>query len=191
MLNRNLIFSKEKSLFVFNDYKLDSFKTEDLYKLPLVSTLGFNYFPFYFQKNLIFFNTFIFLNPNFHQNSVGLNSLLTKLLKIFLKGLSQGFFCEFRIFGLGFKVKKSSYKTGHSLKFDLGYSHILRIELPHNIKFFRVKRRFLLFSNDYFILTIFKKHIYNFRLLNPYKLRGLKLTGMVYKSKQGKKQNKR
>lgn len=186
--SKKLVFNNKK-LF-FNNFLFDyGNKKEDLKEVSLCYGFGINYLFFNF-KNFKFFNNFVF-SSNFIFKEDNLINFVINYLKLFLKGLNQGFFSEFRIIGLGFRIKKSNFKKSHSLRFDIGYSHIIRLRIPYNIRFFRVKRKFLIFSNDFFTMNIFKKEIARLSQLNPYKIRGLKLTKQIIKMKQGKKQNKR
>jgi len=118
-------------------------------------------------------------------------SMIVKQLKLFLKGLTQGFFLEFRMIGLGFKIKRTGEFFLKGLKFDVGFSHFTKMPLSRAIRLYRIKRRFLLFSIDYDSIKILLKQIQNIRKHNPYKMRGLKLSGMKVRIKAGKKQTKR
>lgn len=118
-------------------------------------------------------------------------SIVFKQLRLFLKGFLQGFFLEFRLIGLGFKVKKGSYCHIKFAKFDIGFSHFIKLPLSALVKFIRTKKRFMVFCNDNTSLKIVLKNIQNLRKHNPYKTRGLKLIGLKVRLKPGKKQNKR
>ena len=117
--------------------------------------------------------------------------MIVKQIKLFLKGLTQGFFLEFRMVGLGFKVKRTGEFFLRGVKFDLGFSHFIKMPLSRVIRLYRIKRRFLLFSIDYDSIKILLKQIQNIRKHNPYKMRGLKLSGAKLRIKAGKKQTKR
>ena len=181
MLTKQLIFIKRKEQFFQEDLKENG--------LFVFGNNGPNCFSLNY-KGLIIYNdsTFYALSS---QGKRGLLATLIKNLKLFLKGVLQGYFVEFRIIGLGFKVKKSGFLKTRSLKFDLGYSHTIRLVLPQNIKIGRVKRRFYIFSNDFSALQIFSRQIKLLKQVNPYKLRGLKASNEVLKMKPGKKQTKR
>lgn len=188
MQNRTLIFSKKKKKVSF------ILSPEDLYKFyshnfVLSSSCGMNFLRITFPR-IEFLNLNCFYAPEFINFRVSV-SIVIKQLKLFLKGLLQGFFLEFRIVGLGFKVKKGAYSLLKFVKFDIGFSHFIKMSLPSLIKFGRTKKRFMLFSNDHTTLKIILKNIQNLRKHNPYKTRGLKLTGLKTRVKPGKKQNKR
>lgn len=182
-----LVFSKKKkSKFLY---------IEDLYLNPLQTTFisgsekGSNFLTVSFPK-MRFLNLYSFYVP-VHKNSRVSTSMVIKQLNLFLKGLSQGFFLEFRMVGLGFKAKRSGSFSLRSIKFDIGFSHFIKLPVSNLVKFCRIKRRFLLFSVDYFSIKIVLKQIQNLRKHNPYKMRGLKLTGAKFRIKPGKKQTKR
>jgi len=118
-------------------------------------------------------------------------SIILKQVKLFLKGLAQGFFLEFRMVGLGFKIKRTGEFSMRGVKFDIGFSHFIKLPLSRTIRLYRIKRRFLLFSIDYASIKILLKQIQSIRKHNPYKMRGLKLTGAKVRTKAGKKQTKR
>ena len=185
MTVRRIIFSKRKEIFSSEDLKEKQQEKRALLSAPI----GPNYINFPFS-GLIYYNSSTFYALVL-QGKRALISNLLKNLKLFLKGISQGFFIEFRIIGLGFRVKKSGFSMTRSLKFDLGYSHTIRLILPKNIKIARVKRRFFIFSNDLNTVNIFSRQIKLLKQLNPYKLRGLKISNEELKMKPGKKQTKR
>lgn len=180
-----VIFLKRKETFSSEDLKEKQQEKGVLLSAPL----GSNYIDFPFS-GLIYYNNSTFY-ALISQGKRALISSLLKNLKLFLKGISQGFFTEFRIIGLGFRVKKSGFLMTRSLKFDLGYSHTIRLILPRNVRIARVKRRFFIFSNDLNTVNIFSRQIKLLKQLNPYKLRGLKISDEELKMKPGKKQTKR
>jgi ribosomal protein L6P/L9E len=120
-----------------------------------------------------------------------------KLDKIFynyflkIKNLGNFFFIQYRVYGLGFRIKYSSLNNSRSLCFEIGYGHGIYYILPLEVKCLKRKRRFLIFSNDLQILNYTKMHIDNLKLLNPYKIRGLKDLKYEIKMKKGKKQSKK
>lgn len=187
MLQRSIVLVKKK--------KSKFFYVEDLYTNPASlcfiasSELGLNILRITFPK-IKMLNQYLFYAP-VHKTLVVSISMLVKQLKLFLKGLSQGFFLEFRLFGLGFKVKRSGDFGLRFVKFDIGFSHFIKFPLSKLVRIYRIKKRFLLFSIDYETIQIVLKQIQNIRKHNPYKVRGLKLTGGKYRVKPGKKQTKR
>ena len=108
-----------------------------------------------------------------------------------IKSIGNIFFIQYRIYGLGFKLKKSSLFNGRLLRFEIGFGHGIYYKLPTNIKCLKRKRRFFFYSNDYHNLIFVKNHINNLKSLNPYKIRGLKDVKYEIKMKKGKKQSKK
>ncbi len=108
-----------------------------------------------------------------------------------IRNLGNFFFVQYRIYGLGFKIKKSYLSGTRSLRFEIGFGHGIYYILPSNVKCLKRKRRFFLFSNDFNQLQFIKSHIDKFKLLNPYKIRGLKDLKRQIKMKKGKKQSKK
>jgi hypothetical protein len=185
MLNKRLILTKKK--------KAKFLYLEDLYSNPKSlmssSNKGVNFLNIAFPA-LRFLNSSIFYAPLYCSLDISI-SIVVKQIKLFLKGLTQGFFLEFRMIGLGFKVKRTGKFLLRTIKFDIGFSHFIKMPLSNLVKLCRIKRRFLLFSIDYTTLKVLLKQIQNLRKHNPYKLRGLKLTGDKPRNKPGKKQTKR
>jgi hypothetical protein len=141
---------------------------------------------FFLKTNLILQKKFI--NEKFY--FLKLNETLN-LYFMRAKTLGTIFFIQYRIYGLGFKIKKSNFLNGRSLRFDIGFGHGIYYKLPIEIKCLKRKRRFLLYSNDFHYLIFVKNHIDKLKVLNPYKIRGLKDIKYQIKIKKGKKQSKK
>jgi len=145
-MSRLLLFSKKKRCNLV-------ISPEDL------NGAYFNVFQFTFKKgaNFLFFvfpqsillGLSCFYAPQ-HINFRVSISILYKQLRLFFKGLMQGFFLEFRVIGLGFKIKKGSRFYIKFAKFDIGFSHFIRLPVLPLVKFFRTKRRFMLFLSRLF-----------------------------------------
>lgn len=205
MVKKALIYSKKKKIkcVYLEDLNIPlenegpllpkGSKKKFFYKINHVfvgsSTLGVSALLMGFPKKESL-NNFVFYAPICH-NIFASTSIVLKQVKLFLKGLSQGFFLEFRLIGLGFKVKKAASFGTRILNFDIGFSHFKKLAISRSVRLYRVKRRFMLFSNDYIKLKITLKQIQNLRKHNPYKLRGLKLSGVRLRVKSGKKQTRR
>ncbi len=143
---------------------------------------------YFLKTNLVIFKKFsITLNLNY-ENKINKN-FYNYFFKI--KNLGNFFFVQYRIYGLGFKIKKSYLSGTRSLRFEIGFGHGIYYILPCNVKCLKRKRRFFLFSNDFSQLQFVKSHIDKFKLLNPYKIRGLKDLKREIKMKKGKKQSKK
>jgi ribosomal protein L6P/L9E len=185
MFYKELVFIRRKERFFIEDLK--NVQSSDSFFLS--ANLGSNSFQFPFN-HVINYNksTCVVFYPH---NKRAITSTLVKNVKLFLKGLIQGFFLEFRIIGLGFRVKRSGFFQTRSLRFDIGFSHLIRIVLPKRVRIGRVKKRFFIFCNDWQTINIFTRQVKLFKILNPYKLRGLRPSDLMLKMKQGKKQTKR
>jgi hypothetical protein len=141
----------------------------------------------------------LFLNDNFiiQKNYKILNNyqniLDRNFYNYFIKFMNIGnfFFVQYRIYGLGFRLKKSSLYGLKVLRFEIGFGHFIYYFLPNNIKCFKRKRRFFIFSDNLYLLRQIKKHIDSFKPLNSYKIRGLKDLKYNIKLKKGKKQSKK
>jgi len=187
LFQKKLVFvKKKKARFVY---------LEDLYLLNsndsfiVSSDYGVNFLRLTFPKMCILTDS-VFYAPIHLGVRISI-SIVVKQIRLFLKGLTQGFFLEFRMVGLGFKIKRTGEFFLRGVKFDLGFSHFIKMPLSQAVRLYRIKRRFLLFSIDYDSIKILLKQIQNIRRHNPYKMRGLKLSGAKLRIKAGKKQTKR
>lgn len=141
---------------------------------------------FILNQNLVLHKKFIFeINNHLKLDKIIYNYFLK------IKNLGNFFFIQYRIFGLGFKIKKSSLQNIRSLRFEIGFGHSIYYPFPNDIKCLRRKRRFFIFGYNLTRINYIKKHINKFKLLNPYKIRGLKDLKYQIKMKKGKKQSKK
>lgn len=108
----------------------------------------------------------------------------TKVINNFYDWVSKKSKKSVSLVGLGFKFKLFKSK----LLLVLGYSHIIKIKLPSNIKFILLNNRNLdLFCIDLISLNNF---IYNLRRLKPpepYKGKGILIEGTKTRRKESKK----
>ena len=146
----------------------------------------FTRFSFFLKNNLILQKQFIVSELYYKKLNKIFNSYFMKI-----KTLGNVFFVQYRIYGLGFKLKKSSLNNGRLIRFEIGFGHGIYYKLPTKIKCLKRKRRFFFYSDDYNYLVFVKNHIDNLKLLNPYKIRGLKNIKSEIKMKKGKKQSKK
>jgi hypothetical protein len=188
--NNNNILVKKSRLKKEKKYQILKFLniSEFVYseKQKEIYLKKFNRITFFISSNLILQKKFIEEKFYFLK--------LNKIFNLFfmkIKTLGNIFFIQYRIYGLGFKIKKSALLNTRSLRFDLGLGHGIYYKLPFEIKCLKRKRRFLLYSNNFPYLVFIKNHIDKFKLLNPYKIRGLKDLKNEIKMKKGKKQSKK
>jgi hypothetical protein len=107
------------------------------------------------------------------------------------KNLKTYFFCEFRILGLGLRLKKGLGENFRAVKLDIGHSHYISYILPPQVKCIRRKKKFVIFSYDLLIINKIIRHFENYKEVNPYKIRGLKNLRKSIRVKSGKKQNQK
>ena len=107
-----------------------------------------------------------------------------KIINNFYAWVSKGVKKSVLLVGLGFKFRLFKSK----LLLVLGYSHIIKVKLPSNIKFKLLNNRNLdLFCID---LISLKNFIYNLRRLKPpepYKGKGILIEGVKTQRKESKK----
>lgn len=165
-LNTLSLFNIEKN-FLFSN---------DIFIFPLSKVFCFDSYSFFFQSFSREFKLLSFFKGKFF---------------LFIKSYLNGFFIEFRIFGLGFKIKRVTFIERKAVLIDLGFSHFFKLIVPFNFKIFKAKRRFFFFTNDFFFFKVLLDFFKHFRLLSKYKFRGFKLVKQVIKLKSVKKQKRK
>lgn len=123
------------------------------------------------------------------------NSLLSRqfsisnLINLFLKGFvstSIGWSTRLRFVGIGYKV----YFFQNLLVMKLGYSHYVIYLLPYELSIVflgRKRRSFMLSCSDQEILSLISNYIACFRIPNVYTGKGIRLRGVVFLRKEGKR----
>lgn len=97
-------------------------------------------------------------------------NLYYSLIKQKLKGVSQGYRIPLFIKGVGYKI----LLDGDYLQLKLGYSYLINIKIPNNIKINNSKKNIIIFSsNDLCKLTSFVHCIKKYRKPGIYKEKGL------------------
>lgn len=157
-----------------------------------------------FQEPYFFFdfsyklgeNLFLYKNFYLNFNNIMKTHLVFKrnFNNFFFKyGLNEDnfFFVKYRLYGLGFKMKKIVFQNQRLLSFEIGLGHRVVYLLPEVVKCFKRKRHFFIFSNKQFILNNISLHFSKFKSLNPYKIRGIKDVKLNMKMKKGKKQGQK
>jgi ribosomal protein L6P/L9E len=109
-----------------------------------------------------------------------------EILKLALRGSERFFFMHLTITGLGFRIRR--YVKGNIcfLRIELGYSHFIYYPLPETVFFMKGKKKFMLYSPDFNLLKRIVMQLTVLRKVNPYKEKGLLITGKVIKKKSGK-----
>jgi ribosomal protein L6P/L9E len=136
-----------------------------------------------FLYNCYFLPHKIFLNCKSKQYSITIitifNNVLTDLLITYKKYLI--------IKGLFFKIIKLKNSI---IKFELGYSHAIKVKIPRILKIYILNKKqtkFILLSNNRQFLINFIKLIKNIKKINPYKKQGIFIKKEFFKLKTGKK----
>lgn len=165
------IFSKNKTIF---------FKTS----LGLLSLKFMTNIYFFIKKNKLL------LNFNIKNKKKNILNLYTKLIKIKIKGILQGFKISLLLKGIGFKTFIDNENNNLVLK--LGFSHDIIIQIPPNIKIIHQSHNNKLIFNsiDYIILNQFVHYIKNYKKPEPYKGKGFLLKNEKIYKKEGKKSKK-
>lgn len=126
-------------------------------------------------------NNIKLLFDNCDNNSVYMNNTINK----FLKNLYSYNFLKIKFKGKGYKIKILRKKK--MIQFFFGVSHIKITFLKKIIIKKLSKYKFLLKSKSIQILKKISNKIINVRKINPYTLRGLRLSKMIIIKRKGKK----
>lgn len=204
-----LFFIKKR--FFFNDLVLNSLLIKDVnvnflefFKLNFLKTKysmipkNFDFYSKFSIYGVFRLNENLFLYKNFLINFSEMNKNAKMLKKSFsnfffkYNSLQINFyFIKYRIFGLGFKIKKVSFLNKRVLSLEIGLGHKIFYLLSERIKCFRRKRHFFLFSSSEILLKNISYHFSRFKKLNPYKIRGIKDVKLNIRMKKGKKQGQK
>jgi len=144
---------------------------------------------FFFEQGY-YLTLFFFLK----KNQLERDSVLTQmtLLSNAFVGLSRKYRIDIWLKGVGFKFKSGerlvSTKKKTILKLSLGYSHLLKLEMPKGCSVTLVGKKKLFFNGICLQeLTQLVAYIQNFKLPDPYKGKGLNYKYRVKVLKPGKK----
>ena len=113
-------------------------------------------------------------------------NLYTKLIKIKIKGVLQGFKMTLFLKGIGFK----SFINNNDLILKLGFSHNIIIPIPTNIKILNQSNKLIFNGIDYIFLNQFVHYVKNYKKPEPYKGKGLLFKNENILKKEGKKNKK-
>lgn len=99
-------------------------------------------------------------------------NLYFSLIKQKIKGVSVGYRIPLYVKGIGYKITVN--ENNRTLKLKLGYSYLIEIFVPDNIKIVLNKKNLIIFSSiDLNILTSFIFYLKKLRKNNVYKYKGL------------------
>jgi len=106
-------------------------------------------------------------------------------------GVSQGYKKQLELVGVGYRVTN----TGNLLELSLGYTHIIYMMLPPEIKVETKSERnknplIILESADKQLIGQICAKIRSFRKVEPYKGKGVRFVGEVVRRKSGKSASK-
>jgi len=96
---------------------------------------------------------------------------------------SKIWFYELELVGLGYRISLKN----NNIRLNLGFSHVIFLPLPVLTYFVKRKSKILIYSLDKFKLSILVTTLLNFKRINMYKFKGLKLKSKIFKFKPGKR----
>ncbi len=105
------------------------------------------------------------------------------LVKNMIKGVNEGYAKKLEIEGVGYKVEL----TGNSLKFALGFSHPIVMEIPEGLKVVAEKGVITITGANKESVGQFAAQIRDLKKPEPYKGKGIHYAGEYIRRKQGKK----
>nr|YP_010394730.1 ribosomal protein L6 [Phytophthora rubi]DAZ89167.1 TPA_asm: ribosomal protein L6 [Phytophthora rubi] len=173
-IDKTFVFSKD--IKIFNKKQTIFFETS----LGLLSLDITNNIYFFIKKNKLL------LNININKNKKSILNLYTKLIKIKIKGVLQGFKISLLLKGIGFKA----FIENNNLILKLGFSHNIIILIPSNIEIINQTNTLIFSSIDYIFLNQFVHYIKNHKKPEPYKGKGLLVKNEKILQKEGKKSKK-
>lgn len=129
--------------------------------------------------------------PNDEKQNRAFHGLYRSLISNMIVGVSEGYKKTMELVGVGYRASN----TGNVLELSLGYSHMIYLQLPNEIKVETKSERnqnplIILESNDKQLLGQVCAKIRSFRKPEPYKGKGIKFQGEVIRRKAGKSAGK-
>lgn len=121
--------------------------------------------------------------PNDERLSRSLHGLSRTLVANMVEGVTNGYSKTIEIVGVGYRVAEK----GADLEFALGYSHSILFPAPAGITFkVESPTKFSISGIDKQLVGEVAAKIKKLRKADPYKGKGLRLSGEVVRRKQGK-----
>ena len=129
--------------------------------------------------------------PSDSKEHRSLHGLYRSLVNNMVVGVSQGYKKQLELVGVGYRVTN----TGNLLELSLGYTHIIYMMLPPEIKVETKSERnknplIILESADKQLIGQVCAKIRSFRKVEPYKGKGVRFVGEVVRRKSGKSASK-
>ena len=133
-------------------------------------------------------NNITVARPDDNRESRAQHGLYRALINNMVVGVSEGFKKELEIVGVGYRA---TMKNPQTLELALGFSHVIYLKLPNEVKGNAVTERnknplITLESCDKQLLGQICAKIRSFRKPEPYKGKGVKFVGEVIRRKSGK-----
>ena len=125
--------------------------------------------------------------PNDDKENRAMHGLYRSLINNMVIGVSEGFRKELELVGVGYRVTNN----GQILELSLGFTHVILLELPKEIKVETKMERnknplIILESSDKQLLGQVCAKIRSFRKPEPYKGKGVRFVGEQVRRKSGK-----
>ena len=129
--------------------------------------------------------------PNDEKQNRAFHGLYRSLINNMIVGVSEGYKKTMELVGVGYRAAN----TGNTLELSLGYSHMIYLQLPKEIKVETKSERnqnplIILESSDKQLLGQVCAKIRSLRKPEPYKGKGIKFQGEVIRRKAGKSAGK-
>ena len=121
--------------------------------------------------------------PNEERVTRSLHGLSRTLVANMVTGVTTGYTLTIDIVGVGYRVAEK----GKNLEFQLGYSHNIDFPAPEGISFkVESPTKFHIFGIDKQLVGEVAAKVKKLRKADPYKGKGLRISGEVVRRKQGK-----
>ena len=121
--------------------------------------------------------------PNEERLTRSLHGLSRTLVANMVEGVTTGYSATIEIVGVGYRVAEK----GKNLEFQLGYSHNIDFPAPDGITFkVESPTKFQIIGIDKQTVGEVAAKIKKLRKADPYKGKGLRISGEVVRRKQGK-----
>lgn len=126
-------------------------------------------------------------SPVNYKQKQAFHGLYRALVNNMVVGVSEGYKKELELVGVGYRVSNQ----GNIIEFALGYTHLIFIQLPKEVKVETKSERnqnpvIILESCDKELLGLICAKIRSFRMPEPYKGKGILFKGEVIRRKSGK-----
>ena len=104
-------------------------------------------------------------------------------VKNMIKGVNEPFSKKLLVEGIGFRVEMA----GTKLKFGLGFSHPVFIDIPEGVKVIVEKNTITISGADKEVVGQFAANVRSLKKPEPYKGKGIRYDDEVIRRKEGKK----